>query len=105
MATLELEPSGASTLQQLQTQLAILNDAQRELQTTRTLTKSLFQSTPGETRRALQTLNAFQATALSDVTQGALRSASIREAEDGAEIDDYRRILTKPSIPQPRLVE
>ena len=83
----------------LQSKLNVLTELSRELQNVRSFTKNLLQPHSGEPRKSFASLDAFSANVLSPEIQKALNTASSSEREDGNEVDDYRRALTKPALP------
>lgn len=91
-------PAANTELVALQAQLSVLSELSRELQNVRSYTRSLLQPHSHEARKTLGSLQDFSASIVSSETQRALSTASARECEDGSEVDDYRRVLTKPSI-------
>jgi len=84
----------------LQAKLNALTELSRELQNVRSFTKTLLQPhSSSESRKAFASLDTFAASALSPEVQKALNAASLSEREDRNEVDDYRRVLTKPALP------
>ena len=83
----------------LQAKLNVLTELSRELQSVRSFTKTLLQSHSSEPRKTFASLDTFSANALSPEIQKALHAASLSEHEDGNEVDDFRRALTKPALP------
>ncbi|KAF8322288.1 hypothetical protein DL93DRAFT_1290491 [Clavulina sp. PMI_390] len=84
-------------LASLQEKLNLLNDLSRDLQNVRQLPKSLLQPHSGEARITLSRLEEFSTSLASPGVSSALDVASSREREDGTDVEDYRRLLTKPN--------
>jgi hypothetical protein len=88
------ESNWLQSLTSLQSQLNVLNDLLRGIQTVRSQTTSIF--TLHETRKSLEELSSFTSTFLNDESQAALQAGYLRENADGSDVDLYRRAITKP---------